>query len=142
LRDGHFLSFPIPVDNSQLCPKQIQNQQRVGDVKVAAEEGQNEKARAVIALRQMMKARSRSLMKANRISTTCAVKFDYEGWSAYGQWKREGKSGLGMPCENGCDWPGECRERKRIAAEEVRKSKRRETIVEMVTYSHHFCLIS
>lgn len=142
LRDGHFLCFPVAVENSQLCPKQIQDQPSVGDVKVAAEDGRNEKAKAVIALRQMMKARSRSLMKANRISRACAVKFDYEGWSAYGAWKRKGKSGIGMPCEKGCDWPGECKERKRITAEEVRKSKRLEKIAEMVTYRHHFCSVS
>lgn len=101
------------MDNSQLCPKQIQDQPSIGDAKVAVEKGLNEKARAVIALLQMMKTRSRSSMKAKRMSRTCTVKFDYEGWSAYGAWKKEGKSGLGMLVRKGVtDWGNAERERE------------------------------
>ena len=142
LRDGHSLCFPVPVDSSQLNSKKTQDQPKVGDGKIAVEEGRNEKAKAVIALRQRIKARYRLLMKSNRMSRGCTVEFDYDGWYADGAWKREGKSGLGMPCENGCDWPGECRERERKAAKETRKSKRQEKIVDMVTHSHHFCSVS
>ncbi|KFZ05904.1 hypothetical protein V501_07917 [Pseudogymnoascus sp. VKM F-4519 (FW-2642)] len=87
LIDGHFLCFPMPMDNPQSDLKQMKDQPRIGGAKVAVEEGRNEKARAVIALRQTMKARSRLFMKANRISKGYVVKFDYKGWSAYGAWK-------------------------------------------------------
>lgn len=142
LRDGHFLCFPVPVNNSQLGFKKTQDHPSVGVAKIAVEEGRNEKAKAVIALRQKIKARYRLLMKSNQMSRACAVEFDYAGWSAYGVWKRGGKLGLGMPCEDGCDWPGECRERERRAAKEMRKSKRLGRVAEMVTYSHRFCSVA
>lgn len=132
------------MDNSQLNCKPSQGQPSVGDAritKVTAEEGLNEKAKAVIAQRQKIKARYRLLAKTNRVSRGCAIKFDYNGWSADGTWKRGGNSGLGMPCGNGCDWPGECRERERRAAKEMRKSQRQEKIIDMVTCIHHFCLV-
>ncbi|KFY58858.1 hypothetical protein V496_05924 [Pseudogymnoascus sp. VKM F-4515 (FW-2607)] len=144
LRDGHFLCFPKLVESSQVKSNQMRDQTSVEDkisAEVSLEEGRNEKAKAVIAMRQRIKARYRLLTKANRVSKGCAVTFDYNGWSVYGSWKREGKSGLGMPCENGFDWPGECRERERRAEKEMRKLKRQEKVVQMVTYSHHFCSV-
>lgn len=81
-------------------------------------------------------------MKGNRVSRGSRIEFDYSGWGVDGAWKREGRSGLGMPCENGCDWPGECKERAREVAKEMRKSKQREKIAKMMTYSHHFCAVA
>lgn len=104
----------------------MQDRPDVWDAKIAVEEGKNEKAKAVIALRQKIKERYQLLsMKANRVSKWCTIEFDYGGWAADGAWNREGKLGLGMPCEKGCDWPGECREKAREAVKELRKSKRR-----------------
>lgn len=116
LKDGHSLCFPVLVNKTQLNSKQKQDKASVGNDKVAEEEGRNEKAKAIIAQRRKIKERNRLSMKANMVTRRCAVKFDFDGWSKFGSWRRRGNAGLGLSCENGCDWPGECKERKRRAA--------------------------
>ncbi|KFX94017.1 hypothetical protein V490_04549 [Pseudogymnoascus sp. VKM F-3557] len=116
LKDGHSLCFPVLVHKPQLNSKPTQEQPRVVNDKVAKEEGRNEKAKAIIAQRQKIKERNRLSMRANMVTKGCAVKFDFDGWRKFGAWKRRRKTGMGASCENGCDWPGECRERKIRAA--------------------------
>lgn len=83
-KDGHYLCFPGPVDTSQLDFERTQYQLAAGNAKIALEEGRNEKARRVIALRGKLKARYRSVTRTNKMTKGCGVEFDYEGWSAYG----------------------------------------------------------
>lgn len=61
MRDGHYLCLPVPLDNSQLHPTQMQDQSDAGNAKIAVEEGKNEKAKSVTALRQEIKERHRQL---------------------------------------------------------------------------------
>jgi hypothetical protein len=108
------------VNKAQLNSKPTQEQPSVANEKVAKEEGRNEKAKAVISQRHKIKERNRISMRANSVSKGCAVKFDFDGWRKYGAWKRRDKTGLEVSCENGCDWPGECKERKRREAAKMK----------------------